>query len=217
MYVEEGIMGISVKLLDSINDIQKNVDKAIIDLVNESITKNLSKIYGGVKSLIPSWIKIQPEIISLLSTEPTSLAGQFGIRGRADGIVDNIINSVVSATEIKFVKYTANFTGGLELNFQPKDFGNLLSLSQGHTVYESGDLHWLEWLLKRGDSIIVVNYQYNPQTGLGRSGLGNMKPGGAFRVPPQFSGTPDNNFITRAFLGNNQEEQIFSIIEKVLR
>ena len=63
----------------------------------------------------------------------------------------------------------------------------------------------------------MVNYQYNPQTGLGRSGLGNMKPGGAFRVPPQFSGTVENNFITRAFVGDYQEGQIINIIQKVLK
>lgn len=210
-------MSISIKLLDSVNDIQKNIDKAIVDLVNDSISRNLSKIFTDVKSLIPSWIKVQPEIISLSSTEPTSLAGQFGIRGRADNIVNNIVDSVVNATEIKFIKYNSKFIGGLELNFQPKDFGNLLSLQYGHTIYPGGDLHWLDWLLKRGDSIIVVNYQYNPQTGLGRSGLGNMKPGGAFRVPPQFSGTVENNFITRAFVGDYQEGQIINIIQKVLK
>ena len=84
-------------------------------------------------------------------------------------------------------------------------------------MYKSGDLHWLDWLLKRGDNMIISNYQYNPQTGLGRSGLGNMVGGGSFRVPPQFSGTVDDNFITRAFLGNNQEKEIFYIIEKALK
>jgi hypothetical protein len=209
-------MSISLKVTDSIQDIQKNVDSALVELINDHITKNLNKIFIAIKVLIPSWIRVQPEIISLLSTEPTSLAGQFGINRNADVIVNNIINAIVGATEIKFTKYTKKFNGGLEINFQPKNFQNLLSLADGHTVYTDGDLHWLDWLLKRGDSIIIMNYQYNPQTGLGRSGLGNMISGGAFRVPPQFSGTIDDNFVTRAFLGKDQEQQVFTILEKIL-
>lgn len=210
-------MSISIRIIDSIDDIQNKVNKAIVQLVNSTLSSNLGKIESSVKSLIPSWIRVQPEIISLLSSEPTSLAGQFGIVNNTDSVVSAIISAVVDSTEIKFVKYTPKFTGGLELRFQPKDFNNLLSLNQGHTVYNGGDLHWLDWLLKRGDSIIVINYQYNPQTGLGRSGLGNMVPGGSFRIPPQFSGTVDDNFITRAFVGDYQEQQIFSIIEKILK
>lgn len=210
-------MSISIKLTDSLKTIENNVNLALVDLVNNTVSKNINKIYSDVKKLIPSWINKQPEIISLLSSEPTSLAGQFGFTTNPDSIVNSIINSVVNSTEIKFVKYNRNFSGGLELRFQPTNFNNLLSLPEGHTVYKSGDLHWLDWLLKRGDNMIISNYQYNPQTGLGRSGLGNMVGGGSFRVPPQFSGTVDDNFITRAFLGNNQEKEIFYIIEKALK
>lgn len=210
-------MSFSIKITESVSSIQKKVDSALAELVNEIISKNLTKIITSVKNLIPSWIKVQPEIISLSSSDPISLAGQFGIQRNADSIVNSIINAVVDSTEIKFIKYKTNFNGGLELNFQPADFANLLSLPEGHVVYKGVDLHWLDWLLKRGDTVIVVNYQYNPQSGLGRSGLGNMIPGGSFRVPPQFSGTIDNNFITRAFIGQNQEQQIFSIIEKILK
>jgi hypothetical protein len=89
-------------------------------------------------------------------------------------------------------------------------------LPQGHSVYYDGDLHWLDWLLNRGDQIIVVGYEYNPQTGLGRSKLGNMKTGGSFRVPPEFSGTQENNFVTRALIGASQEKEIAKILEKIL-
>jgi hypothetical protein len=209
-------MSITIKIIDPIKNIQKNVDAAFAEVINDHINKNINRIFLAVKSIIPSWIRVQPEIISLLATEPLSLAGQFGIYKNADAIVNNIISSVVNSTEIKFIKYNAKLNGGLELRFQPSNFQNLLSLSDGHTIYQGGDLHWLDWLLKRGDAIIVTNYQYNPQTGLGRSGLGNMISGGAFRVPPQFSGTIDDNFITRAFLGNNQQQQIFDIFQKIL-
>lgn len=210
-------MSISIQLTDSIKTIESNVNRAIADLANEIINKNISKISQSVKNLIPSWINAQPEIQSLLSNVPGSLAGQFGIQGSTLGIVSAITNSVVDSTKIKFVRYSVNLRGGLELKFQPSNFVNLLGLSEGHTIYQGGDLHWLDWLLKRGDAIIVTNYQYNPKTGLGRSGLGNMVPGGFFRVPPQFSGTENNNFITRAFVGTTQEKQISKILESLFK
>lgn len=210
-------MSIGLQITDSIKTIEKNINKAVADLANDIITKNIGKITQSVKNLIPAWITSQPEIQSLLSSDPSSLAGQFGIPGGTQSIVNSIVHSVMNSTEVKFVKYTANLTGGLELGFQPSNFANLLSLPDGHTTYSGGDLHWLDWLLKRGDTTIIANFQYNPRTGLGRSGLGNMISGGFFRIPPQFSGTDSNNFITRAFIGVNQEKQIMSILEKVLQ
>lgn len=209
-------MSISIVITDSISKIEKEVNSAIAQAINNEISKNLTKILNSAKALIPSWLSSQPEIMSLKSSDPASLAGQFGFNRSASSIVDSIIQSVVNATEIKFVPYSKNLKGGLELRFQPSTFSNLLALPDGHTTYNGGDLHWLDWLLKRGDNIIVVNYQYNPQTGLGRSGLGNMIPGGSFRIPPQFSGTDSDNFITRAFLGSTQEKQIADIIERIL-
>lgn len=210
-------MTLSIKITDSIKIIEDNINKASADLANEIISRNISKISQSIKALLPSWISYQPEIQSLLSSDPGSLVGQFGIRGSALGIVNNIITSVVGATEVKLVKYTRNLKGGLEINFQPSTFSNLLALPDGHTIYQGGDLHWLDWLLKRGDSIIVTNYQYNPVTGLGRSKLGNMVPGGFFRVPPQFSGTESNNFITRAIIGKTQEDQIAQILKDLFK
>jgi len=209
-------MSISIQIVDPITSIEKNVNKAFAEIINNAIERQKNKIVNSVKALIPGWIRVQPEIISLTSSEVGSLVGQFGIQQNSNAIVTNIINAVVDSTEIKFVKYKPNLDGGLELRFQPADFQNLLSLSDGHVRYGTGDLHWLEWLLKRGDTVIVANYQYNPKTGIGRSGLGNMIYGGSFRVPPQFAGTQDNNFITRSFLGSRQQQQIISVLEKAL-
>lgn len=209
-------MNITVQLTDPIKTVEKNVNAAIATSINDTITNSLPNIRGSVKKLVRSWVSAQPEIESLKSNSLGSLVGYFGITNNPQQVVEAIIYAVSEATETRFVKYSSNFSGGLELRFQPLSFVNLLSLPEGHTIYNGGDLHWLEWLLRRGDRIIVANYQYNPITGIGRSGLGVMIPGGAFRVPPQFSGTEDNNFITRALVGKPQEKQIAQLIQKVL-
>jgi hypothetical protein len=209
---------ITLKLLDSIATINKNINKSIAELVNQKIFKNQSKILRECKKFAINSIKNQPEIISLLNNVPESLSGQFGIpEGRKQSIVAGILFAIENSIQIRFVKYNEKLRGGLEIYFQPSSFINLLSLPEGHVLYQGGDLHWLDWLIKRGDNIIVVNYQYNPQTGLGRSNLGNMIPGNSFRVPPEFSGTMTDNFITRALIGKSQEQQIFNILQEAFK
>jgi len=210
-------MTISLRLVDTNNQINKNINTALANRFNLIITQRSSTIADRVRQLIPGWIKSQPEMLSLLSPNPLSLIGQFGIYQDTNAIVNSIANSIAQSTTIRTRQYTNNLRGGgLELNVQPIDFSNLLSLQEGHTIYEDGDLHWLNWLLTRGDQIIIVGYEYNPQTGLGRSKLGNMIQGTSFRIPPQFSGTPDNNFITRALSGPTQEKQITQIFQDLL-
>jgi hypothetical protein len=211
-------MTLSITITDSIKTIEKNVNQAIASYMNDLLAKKQAQILNEVQTLIPIWIHRQPEITALLSTDAAySLKGQFGIAGDTMPIVNAIIQSVVGATIIKLVKFSTNLKGGLELYFQPNDFRNLLSLPQGHVVYNGGDLHWLDWLLKRGDNVIVANYQYNPNTGFGRSGLGTMVSGGSFRVPPVFSGTDNDNFITRAFIGPQQEKDLTYSFEQILK
>lgn len=209
---------IKLKLLDSVNTIEKNVNKAIAEQVNNLLIKKQNILLPKTKALCAGWIEKQPEIDSLYSTDADSLAGQFGIQpGIVSAIISSIKTSIQNSITIKFVRYNDKLTnGGLEINFQPSNFNNLLSLPFGHVVYEGGDLHWLKWLLTAGDTVIVANYQYNPVTGLGRSGLGNMVGGGSWRVPPQFSGTIDNNFITRALTSPEAYNDIKKLFQEIL-
>lgn len=209
---------ITLKLLDSEKQIAQNINKAIAEHINSILVKNQSNLLSRVKTLVIQWIQSQPEISSLLSTSPDSLAGLFGIPpNEVTPAVNNIISAIERSIEVKFIPYSNNLqNGGLEVNIQPSTFENLLLLPEGHVRYIGGDLHWLNWLINAGDTIIVANYQYNPVSGFGRSGFGVMIPGGAFRVPPQFSGISDNNFITRALVGSSQMDQIGTIIKDIL-
>ena len=202
-------------ITDNIATIQRNINMGIADYINSKLSSRKTALINGVSRLIPRWINDQPEIVSLQSSDVDSLAGQFGLTSSSN-IITNIIDSIVNSVNISIVPFDRNLNGGLELNFQPSDFANLLSLSTGYVRYEGGSLHWLDWLLTKGDTVIITNYHYNPGTGLGRSGLGNMTPGGAFRVPPQYSGTTDNNFITRALSGTTQEQEITKVFNNIL-
>lgn len=200
------------KILDSVSSIEKKVNLAISEEINKRIRKNLVKLKPEVQSFIGDSIINQPEMVSLVGGY---LRGAFGLV-TPELAVNSIIRSVRSSVYVNFRKYDDNLRGGLTVNVQPSDFASLLNLPEGHVIYSKGDLHWLRWLLEYGDTIIVANYDYNPQTGLGRSSLGNMKEGTGFRVPPEFSGTLTNNFITRALTDSQQEKRIYNILKRVL-
>jgi len=207
---------VSIKLTDPIDIIEARINQAIADHINSVIARQKQRLIGKLKESVYSWVGSQPEIDSLRSEGlPNSLNSQFGLRGgQGDSVVASVITAVVESTEINIKKIDKKLKGSIDFNFQPKDFQNLLSLPDGHVVTEKGvDLHWLNWLLTRGDEAIVTNYQYVPSTD-GRAGGGSMKAGGVFRVDPRFSGTTDNNFITRAF--NGKQSEISKLISDII-
>ncbi len=207
---------ITIKLLDNLESFSKKINNASSSYINKKIKTQKQNITNKVRNLASKWITSQDEMMALANG---LLSGAFGILSGDERIAFNAIHSaVVSSVGVDIILFNNTLTsGGVIVYFQPSDFANLLSLPEGHTVYENGDLHWLQWLLQRGDEAIVTNYEYNPKAGLGRSGLGNMKVGGFFRVPPQYSGTSDDNFITRALIGRRQEKEIALILQDALR
>lgn len=208
---------ITLKLLDSLSKITGDINIAIAQYLNDKIKKNKARTINQIKNYIPSWIQSQPEIVSLQSQTPNTLFALFGLRpGSTNAVVDDIVNSVVNSLSFNFTSIDSQLNGGLIIEIQPTDFQNLLSLQSGHVVYSDGDLHWLKWLLTMGNSVIIANYNYSPQSGSGRSRQGIMKFGGSFRVPPQYSGIDTDNFITRALTGSVQENQITQIINTEL-
>lgn len=217
-------MSFSIEILESDAEIQKRINKALFKEMSRLIKKQSPKVQRELKSLIPGWILSQPEAISLSSDGlPGSLNAQFGlVPGQGAIAMQQVADAVAASVTVEFTGLSKNLSGGINFVAQPSNFQNLLSLSSGFTLATSladpstfeGELHWMDWLLTKGDSVIVAGYSYIPGRG-GRSGGGTMQEGGVFRVDPSYSGTPEDNFISRAF--RDKESQIASIISKYFR
>jgi hypothetical protein len=203
---------ITLRLTDSIPNISRDINRAIAEELNNRARPKIIDLTKNIKTLTFNAIESQPEIQSL---RDGILKGAFGIIDSTLAI-NNIQQSIINSIDVRFKAFDDNLRGGVSINIQPASFSNLLSLQEGFTKYSGGTLHWLEWLLLRGDSVIIVDYQYNPKIGLGRSNLGNMVGGGSFRVPPQFSGSESDNFITRALSSEAIESQISQMLEEVI-
>ena len=207
----------NLRLVDPITKIEKDIQAALVKDLNIYLNKIKDVASDKLKKASVSWVSSQLEIESLQdSSIPYSLNSLFGLpKGSEASAVAAIVDAVVNSIEVKFSKIDKNFKGGLTFSIQPEDFKNLLGLPQGHVITKKGsDLHWLSWLLEAGDSIIISGYQYDA-SGQGRSGAGSMVVGSSFRVPPSYSGTITNNFVTRAFINKQQEVQ--KILSEVLR
>ena len=200
-------MSISLELIDSFPKIEKDIYKALAVQINQIMRKKVQRNTRELKDNIKKWMMQSEEIKSLLSQGiPGSLNATFGLTpGSPEDAVKAIVSEIAEAITIDFKRVSNTLEGGVTFNFQSTDFVNLLGLPQGHQFSEAGtDLHWLDWLITKGDSVIVKGYLYQPSNS-GRSGGGTMDIGGVFRVPPQYSGTADNNFVTRAFSGRDKE------------
>lgn len=203
---------ITIKLIDPINVIESRINESLSKHVNGLFFRHKTKIRSAVLSSVASWIEEQPEVLALRNN---SLAAQLGLpRGTAGSVVERIVNSVVNATEFTVKRIDKKLNGGMTFNFQPDHFANLLGIQAGHVITEQNqDLHWLRWLLEEGNRTIVVGYEFIPNSG-GRSGGGVMRTGRAWRIPPQYSGTQEDNFITRAFSG--REKQLENLFANIL-
>lgn len=207
-------MTLNIKLVESNSEIEKKINAAIAEELNALIKKNIKAAQQRIKSSVSGWVTSQPEIQSLLKEGvPNSLHAQFGL-ATGQGLLSstNIVNAIVASIEVKVRQVDAKkLNTGIDFNIQPKNLRNLLGLPSGFTQSEDQTtLPWLSWLLLEGSSTIVYGYTYVPDFS-GRSGGGTMEAGGAWRIPPEFAGTIDDNFVTRA-LSNRDKE-----LEEILR
>jgi hypothetical protein len=210
---------ITVVFKETKTSFRKKVNEAISDFLNRTLNRNLGKIVREIRELIPSWIESQPEMIELATNEaPGSLAAQFGLpAGTGKDIVNKISNAVRNSLAIRITKINKkDLSGGVELNLMSGTFEELLSLKEGHVIEDDLDLHWLDWLLSRVYETIVTGYQFKITDG-GRSGGGVMTAGNIWRVPTQYAGSPEDNFITRALKNTIVENQIQAVLQRNIK
>lgn len=202
----------NIKIVESDGQIESKIKKALVGEVNKSLAFAARVIKKNLTPILYRAILISPEMSSLRSG---ILKGEFGLTSDPTSI---IADAVVKSLEIDVRKSDQNLAnGGLLLTMQPSFFTNLLSLSVAEQSIKDGSLPWLKWLLTLGDKIIIT--EYGVEFGdfqNSRSGFAVMKKKKApYKVNSAFSGTSENNFITRAIarVGGQIEDEI----ERVLK
>lgn len=188
-----------IKLLDSDAAISNAILVALAKEIGDSVSHSVRSLTDPIKRVVSQAIINSPEISSLSNGD---LRYDFGIPAGVD-VATPIVNAIVDSVVVKSSKIRVvgkSLEGGITIAIQPDGFSELLSLPIA--VVETGKgatLPWLDWMLNRGDSIIVADFGVKYGSGLGRSGGGAMRAKlRPFKVNTQFAGTPSDNFITRA-------------------
>ena len=207
-----------------IRQIKDNYDailRGLAEEVNGAMKSAQVKIENEVRPAAAIAIADCYEMRSLIGG---SLQGHLGIRpGENDVAVFQIAQSVAQSVYVQFQPMTDKKGGFLEILIQPSTFANILSLPAGinkvySKKYGAYEMPWLDWLITEGDKPIVKGYKYVNDT-IGRSGQGIMKQesGESWRVPPEFAGDVNDNYITRALDEPFFIKQLSDILRKNLK
>jgi len=182
-------------------------------LAAPKINKILRKAKPLIKKRVSDLLRTAIEgSLTIRSLEDGVLKVDFGLEdGMADSATRDIVNAVVSSLVVEFQapKRKRSLTlGSLSIRIDPGTVAALVQVSTTAGIYNSNghNISWLNWLMTKGTEVVVEEFdvvsttEYDERS---RSGGGFMiKTGGAFRVAPEFAGTPGDNFITRAIIAN---------------
>ena len=147
------------------------------------------------------------------------LRAELGIPN-ADSRIIAVIDQWVNNISVTVKAGTTPFLF-IDIGMIKDDYGDVLSLPQAQYTYKSkrgqGQIPWLRWLLLEGERRIINRYEFSSNPRGSRTGMGIMisKGRGFWQVPTEFSGTPVNNFATRAL--GKIGYTIDKIVEKTIK
>lgn len=206
---------ISTKVTETENQIARMMIDAIKDMLNDVLLKSAMSIQRRVRDLFIDQITNSDTWESLKSGKLRAEFGmpQYDVEARLKEILDIWVKTIIVDYKPIYTSGT-NFKGGITLSLLETDWQDVISSQAGNIALANYNLPWMEWLLTYGDKIIirdfVVKQVLNPRS---RSGMAIMveSKSGRWRVPPEFSGTTNNNFVTRIL--DNINDKMCKIIE----
>jgi hypothetical protein len=212
---------ISVELLGTSAQLEKIILSAIKKSFLVALQKSSKKIESGFSGLVYNAVY---NCVEMEQVRGGSLRHELGLPSSQGSVVsEQIARTVSQSVFVEVQKPRGKNSGGLIVNIQPTNFANVLSVSGSTVDYfskrnkENVTLEWLDWLLTRGDAIIVGKFHFEPTAGRGRTGGGRMEKGGSWKINSQFSGTVSDNFISRALEGKSIRGKMTKIIEQTIK
>lgn len=208
-------MAKSLKLKTPYSDFRKNVLVHSLDQLNARAKNAVPQAQTKIQKIVRLALDQDSTIQSMKSGR---LKMELGIP--TSSIIDNLSSDLTSSIT---VKYQSMYVRGTKfsrpfVSLSSITANELLSNPDYEFISENGhSVKWLDWLLNRGDEQIISGYFYRPanryelRQGFSRAG-GIMRPSnsGRWGVPPEFSGSKTDNFLTRI------RNRILPDIEKAL-
>lgn len=184
----------------------QNIGKAATNILDKVIQTGKKDILTDVQSVTKQLLYRSKFFINFINGD---LKQQLGIPSgeeynRLSTIIETIINDIeLNITPLKY--NNGRTAGGIQIGIGRNAWENIIQLSSATVTTDKGEtLEWLKWILKDGDKVVISEHDVNFLVGLGRSGGAIMVKSNAtgWRVPSEFSGTTNDNWITREIKRN---------------
>lgn len=194
-------MKLSLNLIESNAEISSMILDNIRTYLQPKFVQAINNVSHQLPDIVSNAIKSQPEYQSLVNGD---LKFELGVPDAASR-VSSIISLWSRSLRVNYGQMRPSARGlsaSFSVNMIPEDYADILS-SDNAIVTDSLSgitIPWLEWLLLEGGKILVKNYQvkFGPNS-RSRTGFAIMVSSNeSWRVPPEFAGTKNNNWITRA-------------------
>ena len=211
-------MKISLKLLDTNSEINTKILLAIQDYLQPAFNKTQQSVQKLLPEIAKQALMSEPEYNSLLAGQLRAELGVPDASERIESLFDYWSANMVIVTKPITIK-ASRLHGGFNLNLIKSDFSDIIDLPLGIVTDNiSGSvIPWLKWLLLDGSKILIRNYQVQMgSNSRSRTGQAIMISSDKqnWRVPAQFAGTINNNWITRAI--NRLDDTVINNIESEL-
>ena len=177
-------------------------ERAVRDAIRAHVNAGLARASGPIRERISRLTRRaladSPENLSLQSGRLRAELGVPDPQGALEAVIDGLAgNMTVRPGDLS-----------LHVGLSRVDLSDVLGIPQAAFDSEGGHrIDWLAWLLTAGDELINLDYRFaGGPSPASRTGLGVMKRGGVWRVPPEFAGTQlGGNWISRALDGASGE------------
>lgn len=231
------------RIVESNQELSRRIANALRRTYRTRFPAAKRLIIGHLNQKIRQKFYESTTVKSLLLMRSGSLRSKLGLT-EADMKMETILQNILNSIKIKVSVPKGQNVFSINITILPNGFENLFLLAEANQEATKADgspglvpsIPWLEWLLERGNAILIQDYYYygkqhsnHPPPGLGRSGIrGRMQPTSfqqdeGFRIGQgstnyRHYGTVEDNFITRILdeVLKNLEDELWQIVRPVL-
>ena len=210
----------SLKLITTPKKIEQEINKIIIKRFDTRFRDIGSKLTKILRTTIEQAITSSHDYSDVISGGLKTELGVVDPQTHLDQMV-SIISSSTHVTTSRLRVVSGSVVGDMTAKAVLSDFSDVFNAGIGlYTTLKGDVIPWLEWLLKEGDKIIIRNYGVefgHPEDSRTNDAIMRLNRRG-WRVPSQYSGTIENNFITRAIDSslNKMQDEIQKVFKQGL-
>ncbi len=206
------MIGFDVKIDE--DELSKKVQRATAQAIRYRLRKAIDQSEEKCRSHFRNQLensKVYRALINeVISPKSIGLLGELGL-SNPETTRDAIVQETVSQLSIRPMTVRSRYKsvtdfGGIEIVIIPSSFlYQLVSSPEASYMSNENLVPWLYWLLFSGTEVVVADYQvrYGTESKASRTQDAIMVPNskggsGGFSIVPNYAGTEDNNWITRA-------------------